>query len=187
MTFEDRAQIAVGIKQGLGDRQIGELIGRDRSVVWRERARNSWKTRGYKPVAADEKARRRRARTQVHAVDADPAWPAGSGPTRKRSRTPRQIAGRLRLEADDASVEAMKHSPEAGGRTVSHEAIYRWIYALPKGELAREGILLRSKRTAMKRRRPTGERTGGRIVGMVSIDDRPADATDRRVSQRMGG
>jgi hypothetical protein len=31
--------------------------------------------------------------------------------------------------------------------TVSPEAIYTWIYALPKGELAREGILLRSGRT----------------------------------------
>lgn len=132
LSFEDRAQIAVGIKQGLGDRQIGELIGRDRTVVWRERARNSWKTRGYKPVAADEKARRRRARPQVHAVDADPVLACRVRADLKRSRTPCQIAGRLRLEADDASVEVMEHSPHAGGRTVSHEAIYRWIGVFPK-------------------------------------------------------
>jgi IS30 family transposase len=51
-------------------------------------------------------------------------------------------------------VALMPGSPPAGGKTVSHEAIYRWIYALPKGELAREGILLRSRRTVRKRRRP---------------------------------
>ncbi|PPF23651.1 hypothetical protein C5C34_07955 [Rathayibacter rathayi] len=66
-------------------------------------------------------------------------------------------------------------------RTVSHEAIYRWIYADPKGELAREGILLRSQQSSRKRRRPLGDRTGGRLVGMVSPDDRPEEASDRRV------
>lgn len=64
---------------------------------------------------------------------------------------------------------------------MSQEAFYRWISALPKGELAAAGILLRSKRTARKRRKPVGERTGGRIVGMVSIDDRPEALGDRRV------
>ncbi len=75
----------------------------------------------------------------------------------------------------------MTTSPPAQGRSVSHEAIYQWIYALPKGELAKSGILLQSKRTRRKPRKPLGERTGGRIVGMLSIDDRPAEASDRRV------
>lgn len=181
LTLEDRVQIAVGIKQGLSDREIGELAGRDRSVIWRERRRNSWKTTGYKPVAADTKARRRRSRPQTRAIDADPVLAARVRADLRRSRTPRQIAGRLRLEAKDASVATMVHSPDAQARIVSHEAIYRWIYAHPKGELAREGILLRSKRTARRRRKPLGERTGGRIVGMVSIDERPEEAGDRRV------
>ncbi|MET4001790.1 hypothetical protein ABIB48_000488 [Arthrobacter sp. UYCu511] len=30
----------------------------------------------------------------------------------------------------------MTESPDVEGHTVSHEAIYRWIYALTKGELA---------------------------------------------------
>ena len=81
----------------------------------------------------------------------------------------------------DTTVEPMAHSTDADGRTVSHEAIYRWIYALPKGELAKSAILLRSKRTQRKTRMPLGQRTGGRIIGMVSIDDRPEVAADRRV------
>ena len=54
------------------------------------------------------------------------------------------------------------------------------FYALPKGELARHGIMLRSKRTRRRPRRPVGQRTHP-IVGMVSIDDRPEDVDDRRV------
>jgi IS30 family transposase len=96
------------------------------------------------------------------------------------SRTPRQIAGRLRLEAADASVGLMDGSLPAGGATASHEALYQFIYALPKGELARHGILLRTKRTRRKPR-TTGRAKRAPIVGMVSIDARDPDAEGRRV------
>lgn len=69
-----------------------------------------------------------------------------------RSRTPRQIAGRLRAEAVEVTLEPLPGSPDTEGRTVSHEAIYQYIYALPKGELAAAGIMLRSKRTRRKPR-----------------------------------
>lgn len=181
LTFKDRAQIAVGLSQGLGDREIGALIGRDHTVVWRERKRNSTTSRGYQPVHADCQAQRRRSRPQARKIDADPVLRSRVMADLRRSRTPRQIAGRLHLEASDTSVEAMTHSPDAHGRTVSHEALYRWIYAHPAKTLREEGILLRSKRARRRRRKPLGERTAGRIVGMVSIDDRPAEAADRRV------
>lgn len=181
LTFADRADITVGIESGLSDTEIAEKIDRDRSVVWRERRRNSTKTRGYRPVHADCEAERRRRRPQPFKIDTDPVLTARVQADLRRSRTPRQIAGRLRLEARDATVEPVANSIDAAGRTVSHEAIYRWIYALPKGELAKSAILLRSKRTQRKKRKPLGQRTGGRIIGMVSIDDRPEDAADRRV------
>jgi transposase, IS30 family len=181
LTFADRAQIAVGVKQGMSDAAIGELIGRHRSVIGRERRRNATLTRGYRPVSADVKAEKRRSRPQTRRIDADPVLRARVVKDLSRSRTPRQIAGRLRLEAGDRSVGRMPNSLPADGATVSHEAIYQWIYALPKGELAREAIMLRSKRRTRKRRRPLGERTGGRIIGMISIDARDPDAADRRV------
>jgi len=40
-----------------------------------------------------------------------------------RFRTPRQIAGRLRFEANNATVACMVHSEDAAGKTISHEAI----------------------------------------------------------------
>ena len=181
LTFEDRADIAVGIESGLSDTEIADKIGRDRTVVWRERRRNSTKTRGYRPVHADCEAEKRRRRPQQFKIDSDPVLAARVRADLRRSRTPRQIAGRLRLEARDPTVEPMSQATDAGGRTVSHEAVYRWIYALPKGELAKSAILLRSKRTQRKKRKPLGQRTGGRIIAMVSIDDRPEDVADRRV------
>ena len=67
LTFEDRAQIAAGIKQGLSNTPIG----RDRTVVWRERGRNSLKTRGYQPVNENEMAVKRRQREQTRKIDGD--------------------------------------------------------------------------------------------------------------------
>ena len=52
MSFSDRADIAVGILAGKSDRQIGVDLGRDHTIIWRERGRNSTKTRGYRPVSA---------------------------------------------------------------------------------------------------------------------------------------
>lgn len=98
----------------------------------------------------------------------------------KRSRSPRQIAGRLRREATEVTVATMSHSIPAGGRQVSHETIYRFIFALPKGELARHEVMLGSKRTRRSPHKQASER-GAPIVGMVSIDDRPADVADRRI------
>ena len=50
-----------------------------------------------------------------------------------RSRTPRQIAGRLVLEASDPSVGTVSYSPAACGATARHEAIYRFIYVPAQG------------------------------------------------------
>ncbi|MFD1860319.1 IS30 family transposase [Aeromicrobium camelliae] len=180
LTFHDRAEIGAGVQAKLTVRQIAERIGRAPSVVSREIRRNSTKTRGYRIVTADEKARKRRARPQARKVAADPVLAARVRADLRRSRTPNQIAGRLRAEADDRTREVLPGSLDAEGRAVSHEAIYPYIYALPKGELAKAGILLRSKRTRRKPRTDTCN-GGARIVGMVSIDDRPDGVDDRRV------
>lgn len=97
-----------------------------------------------------------------------------------RSRSPRQIAGRLRAEAADETLEPCKGSPETGGAVVSHEAIYTWIYAMTRATLREHGIMLRSKRTRRQPRRALGQRKTP-IIGMISIDERPEEANDRRV------
>lgn len=136
--FADRADIAVGIESGLSDTGIADKIDRDRTVVWRARRRNGTKTRGYRPLRDDYcEAERRRRRPQQFRIDTDQVLTARVQADLRRSRTPRQTAGRLRSEARDTTVEPMAHSTDADGRTVSHEAIYRWIYALPEGELAK--------------------------------------------------
>lgn len=68
---------------------------------------------------------------------------------------------------------------------MSAEVIDTWIYALQKGELAQQGILLRTGRAQPPRSRTTSP--GARIVGMTSIDARPTEASDRAVPGHWGG
>lgn len=179
LTLAEREEIALANARGEGVRAIARLIGRDQSVISRELRRNT-STRGYRATTAHMRARARRKRPQQRLMDTDPVIRQRVLLDLGRGRTPRQIAGRLKLEARDESVEPMEGSIPAGGERISHEALYTWIYALPKGELARLGVMLPSKRGARRPRRKNGL-SGGRIVGMRSIRERLEQAEDRRV------
>jgi len=64
--------------------------------------------------------------------------------------------------------------------SVSHEAIYTWFYAQPKGELSASGIALR---TGREQRKPRGRKKtpGAKIIGMRSNEDRPAEVAGGQV------
>jgi len=172
LTEADREEISRGIALGEEGKVIAARIGRCPSVVSRETGRHGGRAR-YRAVAARRVAAERRRRPKTRKLDADPVLRQRVAAKLRTGCSPDQGGGRLRLEhgGDHACRVAA---------TVSHEAIYTWIYALPKGELAREGILLRTGRTS---RRPRGRRSspGARIVGMTSIDARPAEIADRAV------
>lgn len=179
LTVEDRAEIATGLKAGWSPTRIAGHIGRDRSVVSREINRNSLACGTYKLVSADVRAQRRRQRPKPRKVACDQVLEARVRSDLERGLSPRQISGRLHAEARDASLEVVHGSLPAEGRLVSHEAIYQYVYALPKGELAKHGTRLRQGREARRpRSRPARP---GPIVGMVGIEERPAEALGRKV------
>jgi len=137
----DREEISRGLAQGQAGVVIAARIGRHPSVVSREITRHGGRDR-YRASRAGRVAAWARRRPKTRKLDADPGLRAQVLARLRAGYSPDQVAGRLRHE----------HPAEQACR-VSHEAIYSWIYALPKGELARQGILLRSGRT---HRRPRG-------------------------------
>jgi IS30 family transposase len=165
----DREEISRGIAEKICQDDIAIRIGRDVSVVSREIQRNGGKD-AYRAHAADDRAKELRARPKHRKIDANPCLKERVMSDLRKSWSPEQVAGRIRYDggADD------------DGTTISHEALYQWIYALPKGGLARSGVMLRTKRET---RKPRGRaRTkGSKIIGMRSIDDRPAEVAGRQV------
>lgn len=71
LSFEERARIEAGIQTGPNYCQIGKKIGRDHTLAWRERHRNTTKATGYTAGATDTKVRVRRVRPTLRELDTD--------------------------------------------------------------------------------------------------------------------
>lgn len=174
---EDRAAIMAGVNAGLSKTRIAHLIGRSPSVVCREIARHTGPDGEYRAEEADKAARAARRRPKKRLLDCDEVLRDRVIADLSQGHTPRQISGRLREEAC-GTLPSMDTSPDAQGHTISHEAIYTWIYAHPKKTLIEHGICLPSRRW-MRKKPPTGGRKPP-IVGMRLIDERP-DISDRKI------
>jgi IS30 family transposase len=87
--------------------------------------------------------------------------------------SPEQISSR-RQRMKDGMVEQ-------SGVTVSHEAIYRTIYALPRGELRRELIACLRQDKPARGRKPHGSERRGKLVNMTNSRERPEDVEGRLV------
>ena len=156
---------------GNSEAQIARCLGRNPSTISREIRRNASCTGRYVPQTAQVKAGAR-CRTHVRRPK--------TGNTKlmryverrlRRHWAPEQIAGRLRKIG----------SRKMPGLAISHQTIYRWIWADPE----RAERLKPYLRVACKaRRKPYGKPSKrGQILGRVSIDERPQAANDR---QRLG-
>ena len=177
LSVEDRAAIMAGLEAGLSQTRIAHLIGRSPSVVCREIARHRGPGGVYQAEDAGRAAQVARRHPKKRLLDRDEILRRRVIFDLSQGRTPRQISGRLSVEAC-GTVAPMDNSPHAQGRTISHEAIYTWIYAHPKKTLIEHGVCLPSRRW-MRKKPPAGGRTPP-IVGMRLIDERP-DIADRMI------
>jgi len=168
-TMEDREDISRGLAKGLSNKDIALSVRRDESVISREIERHGGRE-AYRAWKADAAARESRSRPKERKIDSDPDLRERVAGDLKKGWSPEQISGRMRFEQSRGET----------GMSVSHETIYTWIYAHPKGELERAGIVLR---TGREQRKPRGRKKtpGAKIVGMRSIEDRPAEAAGRQV------
>ena len=172
--MEERDRIECYRGLGLGVRQIAVLLGRSPSTVSRELRRpvpSRRSRRQYRAMPAHIHAyglaRRRRPRKLV----------TGS-PLRARvaallreDYSPGQIAGRLKRE-----------HPGDKAMQVSHETIYQALFVQGKGGLRAEvAAAVRCGRARRRRPRSRAGELRGKIPGMISISERPAEAADRAV------
>ena len=141
----DRAAIMAGVNVGLSKTRIAHLIGRSPSVVCREIARHTGPDGRYWAEEVGKAARAARRRPKKRLLDCDEVLRRRVIADLSQGHTPRQISGRLRAEAC-GTLPSMDTSPDAQGHTISHEAIYTWIYAHPKKTLIEHGICLPSRR-----------------------------------------
>ena len=127
LSSEDRAVIAAGLRQRLSFAQIGALVGRDKSVVCREAARNRGRDGSYFPAVAHRAAHERRRRPKPFKLVDNPRLCAQIETWMDQGWSPKLIAAVLRQDPSAATM----------GR-VSHETIYQALYVQARGELRKD-------------------------------------------------
>ncbi|MFV0625716.1 IS30 family transposase, partial [Sphingomonas sp. ac-8] len=166
LSYAERCAIARLREAGQSLRQVAAALDRPPSTIAREVNRNAGRQIGYRPDYADQQARARRWTGARLARDA----PLREAVLDRLAAgwSPEQVAGRLALDA--------------GRPVLSHESIYRFIHA----QIARtQDFAWRLYLPRAKSRRGRRGRKGGdplrRFRDRVALDQRPAEADDRRV------
>jgi IS30 family transposase len=173
LSEEERETISKGLVQNKSIRSIAEGLGRSSGSISREINRNQSRS-GYWAFTTNQKAK------------------ANASSRRKNKRRLMQNQ-RLRDYVEEKVKQGW--SPQAIGERltidypqdmsmrISHEAIYQYIYVLPRGALKQ--TLIEGLRQERKYRRvqKTGqhEESRGKISAMLSIEERPAEVEDRTI------
>jgi IS30 family transposase len=172
LTLQEREDIAYLRGHYPGVRQIAAWIGRDPATVSRELRRNvSSSPRRYRALVAHIAARERARRPGLRKLAAGSPVRAEVVAGLRAGWSPGQIAGRLKRD-----------HPGCPELQVSHETIYQALFVQGKGSL-RAGVAAAVRCGRARRRRPRSRKdeARGKIPGMISISQRPAEAADRAV------
>jgi IS30 family transposase len=161
LTLEERTLLAHFYEAGLSLTQIARDMGRSKSTISAEIARNSNKGGAYNPLTANNRYQARKVRLSL--LDQDLALQHYVLDRLHEGHSPELIAYRL------------KHYPESGIRYINHNAIYDWLYR-PKQKKARLYKLLPQG----KGRRGWRKRVHrGGIQQRISLDARPPHIKER--------
>ena len=162
LSAADRAVIQAGVASGFSLARIGMLIGRDKSVISRELARNRGSDGVYWARVAELTATGARARPKRSKLDANPGLARRIEAWMDDGWSPGLIAHMLAADAGDDET----------GR-VSHETIYRALYVQGRGVLRQDlARKLSTGRTQRKARGSIDHRGGAQLQAGVH-DQRP--------------
>jgi IS30 family transposase len=164
LSLEDRCEIARLQADGRSIGQIAAALDRAPSTISREVRRNRGRQVGYKASYAQEQTQARR--WSGSRLDREPDLRRAVLERLAKGWSPEQVAGRL--------------ARQVGHKVISHESIYRFIYA----QIARtKDYRWRHYLPRGKSKRGLRGRKGGSsasfIEGRVSIAERPPAAADR--------
>lgn len=170
LTLEEREQIFVLVNQGKTARRIAEILGRSHTTIVRE-LKKCGNASNYSPSKAHCQANKcNLLKGRKRVLDSRPEVFEEVFKKLFLKFSPEQISKTIKKEYADEPL-----------MWISHETIYRYIYAFPRGELrALFTSYLRSKRRLRKDRSHIHAQRG-QIPDAISIKDRPIEIEDRQV------
>ena len=176
LTNREREEISRGLAADTSQAEMARVLNRHPSTVSREIGRNSGRNARseYRAFSAGRKATAR-ASSRRH----------GKSRLAQEMRLCRYVLAGLQREWSPREIQARleREYPLDMTMRISHEAIYRYLYVLPRGELRR--TLIKALRQEHKYRRKKDhakiQENRGKIADMLSIEERPQEVADRSV------
>src|SRR3989344_3781160 len=169
----EREEASRGLAQGETLSAIARRLGRAPSTLSREVARNSGKS-GYRAFSAGRRAHEKASSRK-----------RGKNRLTREDRLRRYVIQKLRQRWSPREIvkRMCEEYPDDKAMRISHEAIYQYIYVLPRGSLKTTLIkALRQERKYQRtQKRGNVEETRGKIADMLSIEERPQEVADRIV------
>ena len=174
LTSEDRLAITIGLRCQMSFERIGASIGRDKSVISREVARNRGPDGSYWAPVAHRAAHERRRRPKPFKLLKDPGLCRRIEAWMDQGWSPKLIAAMLREDRARGRIGRME--------CVSHETIYRALYVQTRGGLRQD---LHRQLSLKRRERKHRDHVDGRGKSLYrdafTIRQRPAEVADRAV------
>lgn len=174
LTLGEREEISRMLAQGCSFQNIAKALGRQVSTISREVVSGGSNRYVYRAIRAHRRAKRKSRKRRL--------W-------KRRiiflSGLRRYVHAKLRLRwsPEEIAAKIIREYPDDMNMRVSPEAIYTYIYVLPKGALKKEllACLRRERKRRHKRKHAESFENKGRIQDMLSIEERPTEVADRIV------
>lgn len=177
ISCEERAVIMINDQRGIKPAETAKMLGRHRSTITREL--------GYQPkghycaVKAGELHQQRKEQSiKPHKLTSNEKLSDTVNiMLQQRQWSPEQISETLKLDyPDDPTMQ------------VSHETIYRHIYAIPKNELRKLFVShLRQSKARRGRRRKTTNFSTIQVIESQTIHQRPEEIETREIAGHWEG
>lgn len=173
LTKRDRERIESWLEEQTYP-EIAARIGCHRSTISREVIRGTDSIGVYRAAYAEKKAKARIRSRKLgkRRLLLNPSLQTYVHTGLQKKWSPKQIA------------ETLKASYTGANMQISPEAIYQYIYILPRGSLKKsliEGLRRSHKYRRSPRQEKQDEEMRGKIAGMLSIHERPAEVADRTI------
>lgn len=168
----EREDISRMLSQKCSFRNIAKTLNRNVSTISREVNTGSCNKYTYRAIKAQSRAKRNSAKrkTGKHKLNGSPKLRVYITKKLRKKWSPRQIAEELK-----------KDYPMDMTMRISPEAIYTYIYVLPRGTLKKELTSCLRQNHKRRYKQSRGVKIKRKIEDMLSIEERPKEVEDRTI------
>lgn len=170
LSEEEREEISRMLAQGCSFRGIAKQLNRYPSTITREISKGCCNKYTYRAIKAENRARRNASKRK-----------AGKFKMDGHQELKRYIYKKLKLKWSPVQIakELEKEYPLDMDMRVSPEAIYTYLYILPRGALKKELTSCLRQNRKRRHRQSRGVKMERNIEDMLSIEERPKEVEER--------